>query len=135
MSPVQVGVMAVREALIGEIVPHPVDLSGQSLAFQFEGSFETFPLETTRVFVFVSRKGALGRITQHDHELDRWQVAACPFERERMIKIVPTGLEGHHLAVRGSLPAGDFRDREMSSVPPYSAVIIQVEVVYSLVER
>ena len=92
-------------------------------------------LEATCVLVLVRGESTLDRIPHHRDELDGWQVTRKPVNSEGVVQVVPAGLERDRPAVTGRPQARGLGNREMAAVPICPTVIVQVEVVDSLVER
>src|SRR5579859_1448187 len=91
-------------------------------------------LEPAREFVLVGGEGAIDGIAKHYHKFHMRHVMCDPLDGKRMVRVISARLECLRSAVsRGAAP-GDFRQWKVTTVPPSAAVIIQVEVIYSLVE-
>ncbi len=134
LAAVAIGMMTVREALVGRVPAHPADLAFEALVFQLQGLLERFPLITPRDLMLIGGEGALDGVADHHHELHRGKVAGDPLHRERMVDVIATGLEGGWLAVPPGSPPGDLGDGEVTPVPAQAAVVVQVEIVDAFVE-
>ncbi len=132
---VAIRVMAVREALVAGITPHPVDLTGEPLILKFECALEALPLEASRVLVLVRGERTLDRVAEHQHQLHLWQIARHPLDREGMVDVVSAGLEGERCAAASGPVPRDLSDGEVAAIPVRPTLVVQVEVVDSLVER
>src|SRR5690242_5346995 len=134
VAAVPVGVVAVREALVAGIGPHPVDLADEPVVLELERLLEGLPLEAAGVLVLIGGERAFDRVTEHRYQLDAGQVAGNPLDRERVVEVVPAGLEGDRIAESSRSAARDLRDREVTPVPFRAAIVVQVEVIDALVE-
>src|SRR5690349_10704418 len=109
-----IGVVAVREALVAGIGSHPVDLADEPVVLEFERLLEGLPLEAAGVLVLVGGERAFDRVAEHHYQPYVGQVAGDPLDRERMVEVVPAGLEGDRLAVPRRPVARDLRDGEVT---------------------
>jgi hypothetical protein len=135
LAAAHVGVVPVAEALVAGVGEHPLGLSRQSLVLEVERALERLGLEPACELVLVGRERALDRVAQHRQHAHVGQVLRHPRGSAGVEHVVAARLEGDRLTGNGPAPTPQAAGRrEVPLVPREVAVVVDVEVVDTLVE-